>query len=124
MFVSLEGALNSLVGDAELLSGGIAVPLTGSDARVTERRGEAAVGATWWASRSISVEPSLRAEYSRIRSSGDSVQDDSFLFWKPRLRVSWVRYVDAWLRSPDGRWRVRERVVHADLKGWLDALPI
>jgi hypothetical protein len=89
MFASIEGALNSLVGDAELTSGGITVPLTGTDARVTERRGEAAIGFTWQAARNVTVEPSLRAEYSRIRSSGDSSQDDSFLFWKPRFRASW-----------------------------------
>ena len=90
-FASIEGALNSLVGDAELTSGGIAVPLTGSDARVTERRGEAAIGLTWQASPTVTVEPSLRAEYSRLLSSGDSKQDNSFLFWKPRLRLSWSR---------------------------------
>jgi hypothetical protein len=89
MFASIEGALNNLAGEAELTSDGILVPLAGSDARVTERRGEAAIGLTWRASKTVTVEPSLRAEYSRIRSSGDSSQDDSFLFWKPRLRISW-----------------------------------
>jgi hypothetical protein len=91
MFASVEAALNSLVGDAELTSDGVAVPLTGSDARVIERRGEAAIGFTWRPSEAITVEPSLRAEYSRITSKGDSLQDDSFLFWKPRARVSWDR---------------------------------
>jgi len=89
MFASIEGALNSLDGGAKLTSGGVAVPVAGSDARVTERRGEAAIGLTWQPSKAVTVEPSLRAEYSRIRSSGDSRQDDSFLFWKPRLRISW-----------------------------------
>jgi len=89
MFASIEGALNSLDGDAELTSGGVPVPVAGSDARVTERRGEAAIGLTWQASKAVTVEPSLRAEYSRIKSSGDSSQDESFLFWKPRFRISW-----------------------------------
>jgi hypothetical protein len=91
MFASVEAALNGLVGDAKLTSGGMAVPLTGSDARVTERRGEAAIGFTWRPSEAVTVEPSLGAEYSRITSNGDSRQDDSFLFWKPRVRVSWDR---------------------------------
>jgi hypothetical protein len=89
IFASIEGALNSLDGDAALTSGGVPVPVTGSDARVSERRGEAAIGLTWPASKAVTVEPSLRAEYSRIKSSGDSGQDESFLFWKPRLRISW-----------------------------------
>ena len=89
MFASIEGALNSLDGEAELTSGGVPVPVAGSDARVTERRGEAAIGLTWQASKAVTVEPSLRAEYSRIKSSGDSSQDESFLFWKPRFRISW-----------------------------------
>jgi hypothetical protein len=92
MFASIEGALNSLDGDAELTSGGVPVPVAGSDARVTERRGEAAIGLTWQASKAVTVEPSLRVEYSRIKSSGDSSQDESFLFWKPRLRLSWNRH--------------------------------
>lgn len=37
-----------------------------------------------------------------------------------RMRVSFVRYEDAWRRCTDGRWRVRARIVHPDLKGWLE----
>jgi len=89
VFGSAEAALNGLSSDAELTDGGILVPITGTDVHVTERRAEAAIGATWQAAKRMVVEPSLRAEYSRIRSTGDSSQDDDFLFWKPRLRVSW-----------------------------------
>lgn len=88
-FGSIEGALNKLTGDAELSSDGISVPITGSDVDVSERRAEAAIGATWQASKSLALETSLRAEYSAIRSTGDASQDDDFLFWKPRLRLSW-----------------------------------
>jgi hypothetical protein len=90
-FASVEGSLNTLAGDAELRADGIAIPLSGSDVEVTERRGEGALGAIWKPSDTITVEPSLRAEISRIQSTGDSEQDESFLFWKPRLRVSWSK---------------------------------
>ena len=89
IFGSLEGALNKLTGDAELSSGGVPVPITGSDVDVSERRAEAAVGATWQASSNLILEASLRAEYSALRSTGDASQDDDFLFWKPRIRLSW-----------------------------------
>ncbi|MCL6740792.1 TonB-dependent receptor [Sphingomonas sp. RB56-2] len=88
-FGSIEGALNKLTGDAKLTAGGVPVPITGSDVDVSERRAEAVLGANWQASRTLALETSLRAEYSAIRSTGDSLQDDDFLFWKPRLRVSW-----------------------------------
>jgi hypothetical protein len=39
----------------------------------------------------LTIEPSLRAEISRIRSTGDSGQNDKFVFLKPRLRLSWAR---------------------------------
>lgn len=90
-FASIEGALNKLGSDAELEVDGIPVPLSGSDVEVTEHRAEGALGATWKPSDSITVEPSIRAEISRIQSTGDSEQDESFLFWKPRLRLSWSK---------------------------------
>ena len=89
LFGSIEGALNKLTGDAELSSDGVPVPIGGSDVHVTERRAEAAVGAIWQANKYVSFEPSLRGEYSAIRSTGDASQDDDFLFLKPRIRLSW-----------------------------------
>jgi hypothetical protein len=88
-FGSIEAALNKLTGDAELSSDGVPIPITGSDVDVSERRAEAAIGATWQASKDLVLEASLRAEYSAIRSTGDASQDDDFLFWKPRVRLSW-----------------------------------
>jgi hypothetical protein len=89
LFGSIEGALNRLTGDAKLSSGGVPVPITGSDVHVTERRGEAALGAIWQASKYLVLETNLRGEYSAIRSTGDASQDDDFLFLKPRVRLSW-----------------------------------
>ncbi len=88
-FGSIEGALNKLTGDAELVSDGVPIPITGSDVDVSEHRVEAAIGATWQAGRNLVLEGSLRAEYSAIRSTGDASQDDDFLFLKPRFRLSW-----------------------------------
>ena len=88
-FASAEAAFNRLDGDAKLAVGGAEVPIAGSDVDVSETRGEAAAGAIWGLSPSVVVEPSLRAELSTIRSTGDSPQSEHFLFWKPRLRVSW-----------------------------------
>jgi hypothetical protein len=89
LFGSMEGALNRLNGDATLIIGGIEVPISGSDVHVTEDRAEAAVGAIWKPSDKLTIEPSMRAELSSIRSTGDSPSRERFLFWKPRFRVDW-----------------------------------
>lgn len=85
---SLEGAINRLDSETGLERDGTPVPLPGSDARVVERRAEAAVGATWQPRPSLTVEPSLRAEISSIRADGDAGQTLSLFYWKPRLSVS------------------------------------
>ena len=89
LFGSVEGALNQLTSDASLTVDEVEVPLAGSDVDVSERRAEAAIGGVWKPGERTTVEPSLRTEYSNIRSTGDSEQDDSFLFLKPRLRLAW-----------------------------------
>jgi hypothetical protein len=90
-FGSVEGTLNRLTSDADLVIGGEQVPINGSDVNVSERRAEAALGAIWKPAASLVVEPTLRAEISTIRSTGDSRSREHFLFWKPRLRLSWDR---------------------------------
>jgi hypothetical protein len=85
---SIEGAINALDSETALERGGVEVPLPGSDARVTERRGEAALGATWQATPSLLIEPSLRAEVSSIRAAGDSGRSLSLFYWKPRVSVA------------------------------------
>jgi hypothetical protein len=89
LFGSIEGTLNRLASDAALAVAGDQVPITGSDVHVSERRAEAAVGGIWKPTGSFAVEPTMRAELSTIRSSGDSPSHEHFLFWKPRLRLSW-----------------------------------
>jgi len=78
----------------------------------------------------LSAASSLLGMQARVWTRGDAASSETAAFTAhlaadaepARLRVSCVRYADAWLRSPDGRWRVRERVVRADVKGWLDAV--
>jgi hypothetical protein len=88
-FASVEVALNSLDGEARLTEAGIPVPIPGSDANVAEKRAEAAIGSIWKPRADLVVEPSLRAEISNIKARGDSPSNESFLFIKPRLRVTW-----------------------------------
>ena len=88
-FASAEAALNSLNGEARLIEGGTAVSVPGSDARVSERRAEVAIGGTWKPLGKLMVEPSLMAEISNISASGDNPSNESFLFIKPRLRATW-----------------------------------
>lgn len=85
---SLEGAINRLDSETGLERASAPVPLPGSDARVVERRAEAAVGATWQPRPSLVVEPSLQTEISSIRAEGDSGRTLSLFYWKPRLAVS------------------------------------
>lgn len=87
---SLEGAFNSLDSDAELQENGEPVELPGSDAHVTERRGEASIGATWEANRRTIVEGAMRVETSTIRSGNEVQSKQSFLFFKPRLGATFT----------------------------------
>ena len=76
----------------------------------------------------LTVVSTLLGMQARARTSGDEAVSETTAFTAhlasgpgpQRLRVSFVRYEDAWRRCTDGRWRVRERIVHPDLKGWLE----
>jgi hypothetical protein len=66
----------------------VPVPLPGSEARVVERRAEAAFGLVWHPGSSLVVEPSLRAEFSALRAQGQPGQRLSLFYLKPRLAVA------------------------------------
>ena len=76
----------------------------------------------------LSAISTLLGMQARVFAQGDAARSETAAFTahlaadvEPRrLRVSFVRYDDAWLRCPDGRWRVCHRTVHADVKGWMD----
>ncbi|HZW17354.1 MAG TPA: TonB-dependent receptor [Luteimonas sp.] len=86
---ALEGAYNALDGDSRVQEGGVDVPLPGSDVRIRERRGEAALGATWNPAQDWTIEPGLRVERSEIAQSGDSPLQRGFTYAKPRLALRW-----------------------------------
>lgn len=76
----------------------------------------------------LTVVSTLFGMQARVRTRGDEATSETTAFTAhlaagpgpERMRVSIVRYEDAWRRCADGRWRVRHRIVHPDLKGWLD----
>ncbi|MBK7952309.1 MAG: nuclear transport factor 2 family protein [Deltaproteobacteria bacterium] len=78
----------------------------------------------------LTVVSTLLGMQSRVETRGDEGSSQTLAFTAhlasseapPRMRVSFVRYEDAWRRGADGRWRVRTRVVHPDIKGWLDPI--
>lgn len=78
----------------------------------------------------LTVVSTLLGMQSRVETRGDEGTSQTLAFTAhlasgedpPRMRVSFVRYEDAWRRGEDGRWRVRTRVVHPDVKGWLDPI--
>jgi hypothetical protein len=86
---SLEAAYNQLTSDTKLTADGLPVEIAGSDVNVDERRIEGAIGTSWQAARSVQLEPSLRAELSNIRATGDSPSNETFFFLKPRVRATW-----------------------------------
>lgn len=65
---------------------------------------------------------------THVQTRGDEARSEAAAFTvhlsaepgPQRMRVSFVRYQDGWRRGPDGRWRVCERIVHPDIKGWLE----
>ena len=89
LFGSVEGALNQLTSDASLTVDEVEVPARGFGRRCQRTACRSGGRRRLEAGERTTVEPSLRAEYSNIRSTGDSEQDDSFLFLKPRLRLAW-----------------------------------
>lgn len=78
----------------------------------------------------LTLVSTLMGMQARVEARGDQASSQTLAFTahlasgegSQRMRVSFVRYEDAWRRGPDGRWRVCGRVVHPDVKGWLDPL--
>ncbi|WP_162245666.1 TonB-dependent receptor plug domain-containing protein [Brevundimonas sp. Root1279] len=84
----LEGAFNFLESEARLEENGAPVDLPGSDVRIEERRVEASVAGAWKPAPGWQVEGGLRLEASTIIQTGDSPQERSFLYPKPRVAVT------------------------------------
>jgi outer membrane receptor protein involved in Fe transport len=96
----LEGDYNWLRTRTAFVQDGAPVTLPAADVVVTELRGEAFATAVLQVRPSLTLEAGLRAEASRVASSGDVVSGRSLYYPKPRLVIAW---------SPDPADQVRFR---------------
>ncbi len=85
-----EFAYNWLDSSTGYVSNGSRIALPNENVFVNELRGEAFTQATWHASKSLTLEATLRAEVSRIAQSGDTDQSKSFFYPKPRVQLTWI----------------------------------
>ncbi|EJL33302.1 outer membrane receptor protein [Caulobacter sp. AP07] len=86
-----EAALNVLDSRSALEENGVAIALPSANVRVEERRGEVFATAAWRARPTLTIEAGARIEASRLRQTGDSQLEKTFLYPKPRLLVTWAR---------------------------------
>ncbi len=84
-----EGVFNFLDAASAVTRNAAAVIIPNANLRVEERRGEVFTTATWKPLPRFTVEGGLRIEASKISSSGDTNNERSFRFFKPRLLVSY-----------------------------------
>ncbi len=84
-----EGAFNWLESATAYSYNGAPVALPAANVRVEERRGEAFGTATWKPLSVLTLEGSLRYEYSQISSEGDVALEKSLQFAKPRVVATW-----------------------------------
>ncbi|HEX7759560.1 MAG TPA: TonB-dependent receptor, partial [Caulobacteraceae bacterium] len=96
-----EGAYNHLRSRTRYDQDGLSVPLPAANVQVSETRGELFATATWRARPTLTLETGIRAEASRIASTGDVVSTRSLFYPKPRVVISW---------SPDASDQVRLRL--------------
>ncbi len=96
-----EGAYNHLRSRTHYEQDGLAVPLPAANVQVAETRGELFATATWRARPTLTLETGIRAEASRIASSGDVASTRSLFYPKPRVVISW---------SPNAANQVRLRL--------------
>ena len=96
-----EFAYNWLQTRTRFSDNGLAIPLPAADVRVSEKRGEAFVDATWRPRSTVSLEGGVRVETSTITSTGDVELAKDLTFAKPRAVLTW---------SPDPRNQLRVRI--------------
>ena len=98
---SVEGALNKLDSDTDLIVNARAVVVPAASVRLQERRAEATLRATWRMTDTLSLEAGVRQERSTVTSKGDVALEKTLQFTKPRLAATWI---------PDPASQVRLRV--------------
>ncbi len=82
----LDSAVTLAVDDGDGLE---EIDLPVSTTKVEEYRGEAFASWAWTASDTLTLEPGLKAELSRLVQSGDGANQRSFFYLKPSLSLSW-----------------------------------
>ncbi len=111
--LSVEGggevAYNMLETNQSFAIDGVPVPLPGASVTVEETRGELFGKATWRPNDKWTVEGGLRLEASTIGQSGDSDQEKSFFFIKPRVQATWTP-----MENNQVRFRVEREVGQLD----------
>jgi hypothetical protein len=96
-----EGAYNWLTSRTSLVINGAPVVLPAANVRVEEKRGEVFGQATWRPQPTLTAEIGIRAEGSKITSSGDTTFGKTLFYPKPRAVLTW---------SPDPLDQVRLRL--------------
>jgi hypothetical protein len=85
----VEGDFNWLVSRTSDTDHGLPIFVPAANITVSELRGEAFADMTWRAKVSLVVEAGLRVEGSVLSSRGDVVNNQTFVFPKPRVVVTW-----------------------------------
>jgi outer membrane receptor protein involved in Fe transport len=83
-----EADYNWLTADTVFIENGIPVLLPAADVHVTEERGEVFALADWRPRPSLNLVGGLRMEASRLQSFGDFLNDQTFVYAKPRLLLT------------------------------------
>jgi hypothetical protein len=94
-----EIAYNRLDTEQAFSVGGTPVVLPSASVVVEETRGELFGKSTWRVSPTLSLESGLRLESSTISQSGDTENEKSFFFAKPRVQLSWTPMADTQVRA-------------------------
>lgn len=85
-----EAAYNFLDRATGFVLNGAPVPLPAASVLVEESRAEAFATITWRPFSTLTVEAGSKIEYSMITQSGDTDLEESFVYPKPRLFVTWA----------------------------------
>ena len=96
--VGAEGAYNSLDGATAFSFNGTNIPLPSARVKVTETRGEFFGQATYKPIDALTLEAGVRFETSDIAETGDSPQERSFFYAKPRFTAAYNFDKDTQLR--------------------------
>lgn len=94
-----EVAYNRLDAVQELSQGGTPIPLPSDEITVEELRGEVFGKLAWRVSPTLSFESGLRFEASNISQSGDSQNEETFTYIKPRAQLTWTPWANNQFRA-------------------------